>query len=259
MVWGMCFDTDARPPLPPIRGGAIDARDLDLTSRDGTTIAAHAARAEQPSGAGVVIIPDVRGLHPYYQELARRFAEAGVHAISVDLYGRSAGSGIRAEGFEYEPHVMQLQPAAIDEDVAAAVAYLRSADGAEPVRVYTVGFCLGGRVSLLQAAAGLSLDGVIGLYPWPVGPHRSGLSAPADEAPRFACPVLALYGGADAGIPAEQREAFDRALDAAGVEHRSVVYEGAPHSFFDRKASDFADASDDAWRQMLGFMGAAPA
>ena len=113
------------------------------------------------------------------------------------------------------------QPAAIDDDVAAAVAYLRTPEGGEPERLYTVGFCLGGRVSLLQAAAGVGLAGVIGLYPWPTGPHRSGLPAPADEAPRFGCPVLALYGEADAGIPAEARDAFDHALDAAGVEHRS--------------------------------------
>ena len=122
-------------------------------------------------------------------------------------------------------------------------------------RLYTIGFCLGGRVSLLQAATGLGLSGVIGLYPWPVGPHRSGIPAPADEAQRFACPVLAIYGGDDAGIPAEQREAFDRALEGAGVEHRTVVYEGAPHSFFDRKAADHADASAAAWDEILRFMG----
>lgn len=254
----MCFDTDSRPPLPPIRGGAIDARDLHLTSRDGTRFAAYAARAERPSGAGIVIVPDVRGLHPYYEELALRFAETGVHAVAIDLYARTAGGGKRGEGFEYEPHVRQLRPEAINDDVAAAVAFLRSAEGGEPARVYTVGFCLGGRVSLLQAAAGLDLAGVIGCYPWPVGEHRSGLPAPADEAPRFGCPVLNLYGGADAGIPAEARATFDRALDAAGVTHRSIVYEGAPHSFFDRKAADFADASQDAWRQMLDFMGISP-
>jgi carboxymethylenebutenolidase len=66
--------------------------------------------------------------------------------------------------------------------------------------------------------------------------------------------VLAIYGGADAGIPAEARKEFDRALDAAGVEHRSVTYDGAPHSFFDRKAADFADASDAAWDEILAFM-----
>jgi carboxymethylenebutenolidase len=246
----MCFDHDARPPLPPIRGSAMDARDLTLTSADGTEFAAYTGVPDTPSGAGVVIIPDVRGLHPYYEELALRFAEAGVHAVAIDLYARTAGSGKRPQGFEYEPHVLQLDTKTANDDVAAAAAVVRD----EVERTYTVGFCLGGRVSLLQAAAGLGLSGAIGLYPWPVGPHRSGLPAPADEAPRFACPVLAIYGGADQGIPAEAREAFDRALDSAGVEHRTVVYEDAPHSFFDRKAADHADASAAAWGEVLRFM-----
>ena len=252
----MCFDADARPPLPPMRGAAIDARDLALTSRDGTVVAAHAARADRPGGAGIVVLPDVRGLQPYYQELARRFAEAGVHAVAIDIYSRTAGTGARDPGFEHEPHVGQLRADALAGDVGAAVSYLRGPEGGEPERVYTVGFCIGGRISLLQATTGHGLAGVIGFYPWPVGPHRSGLPAPADEAPRFGCPVLALYGGADAGIPPEARGAFARALDAAGVEHRSIVYDGAPHSFFDRRATEFAEASDDAWRQVLAFVGA---
>jgi carboxymethylenebutenolidase len=250
----MCFDVDARPPLPPIRGAALDARDLTLTSADRTSVPAYAARAAEPSGAGIVIIPDVRGLHPYYEEVTLRFAEAGVDAVSIDLFGRTALTARRGEGFEHEPHVMQLSTQGVMDDVAAAVAHLRSADGGEPDRLYTTGFCLGGRISFLQAAAGLGLDGVIGLYGWPAGPHRTGLPSPAEEAPRFACPVLAIYGGADQGIPAEVREEFDRALDAASVEHRTVVYDGAPHSFFDRKAQEFADASDGAWREMLAFM-----
>jgi carboxymethylenebutenolidase len=116
---------------------------------------------------------------------------------------------------------------------------------------------MGGRVILQQAASGLGLDGVIGFYGPPVGAHRSGLPAPADEAPRFGCPVLGLFGGADQVIPAEARDTFDRALTEAGVEHRFVVYDGAPHSFFDRKSEEYADASADAWRQMLSFMGVA--
>jgi carboxymethylenebutenolidase len=255
MLAGMCFETDSRPPLPPIRGGALDARSLTLISRDGMAARAYAARAEQPSGAGIVVIPDVRGLHPYYEELALRFAEAGVHAVSIDLYGRTAPDEPRGEGFQHEPHVGQLESESVNEDIAAAVDFLRSSDGGPAERVYTIGFCLGGRVSLLQAAAGLELDGVIGLYPWPTGDHRSGLAAPAREAPRFASPVLAIYGGADAGIPAAAREEFDRALDAAGVDHRSVTYDGAPHSFFDRKAADHADASAAAWDEILTFMG----
>ena len=250
----MCFSTSDRPPLPPIRGAALDTRDLTLHGRDGSPFAASAARAAEPSGAGIVVIPDVRGLHPYYEDLARRFAEAGVHAVAIDPYGRTAGPSKRDASFAYEPHVAQLDPEQVDGDVGAAVAFLRGADGGEPERIYTVGFCLGGRISLLQARGGHGLAGVIGCYAWPVGPHRSGLAAPADEASRFGCAVLNLYGGADQGIPADARDAFDRALTAAGVPHRTVVYESAPHSFFDRKAADFADASADAWRQMLEFM-----
>lgn len=251
----MCFDVDARPPLPPIRGSALDARDLTLTSADGVQVAAYAARADRPSGPGVVIIPDVRGLHPYYEELVLRFAEAGVHAVAIDPYARTAGTSKRGEGFEYEPHVTQVRIEALTADAAAAAAFLHGVGGGSAERLFTVGFCLGGRVSLLQAASDLGLTGVIGLYAWPTGPHRSGLPAPTDAAARFGCPVLTIYGGADAGIPAEAREAFDAALDAAGVEHTSVVYDGAPHSFFDRKATEYAEASADAWRQILDFIG----
>jgi carboxymethylenebutenolidase len=238
-------------------GAAVDGRDLQLTSADGTRFAAYAARGAQPGGAGVVVIPDIRGLHPYYEELALRFAEVGVHAVAVDLYARSAGPGKRAEGFEYEPHARQTQLATASQDVAAATELLRSAEGGEAERLFTLGFCFGGRISFLQAGEGHGLAGAIGFYGWPVGPHRTGLPAPAEAARRFDCPVLAIYGGADEGIPPAAIAEFDDALASAGVAHRSVVYEGAPHSFFDRRASQFAEASEDAWRQMLDFMGTA--
>jgi carboxymethylenebutenolidase len=61
-------------------------------------------------------------------------------------------------------------------------------------------------------------------------------------------------GGADQGISAQDVAAFEEALDAAGVEHELVTYEGAPHSFFDRKYEEFAEASEDAWRRVLAFI-----
>jgi carboxymethylenebutenolidase len=69
--------------------------------------------------------------------------------------------------------------------------------------------------------------------------------------------VLSIWGGADQGIGPDVVEAFGRALADAGVEHRSITYPDAPHSFFDRRATEFASASEDAWRQMLEFMGVA--
>ena len=68
------------------------------------------------------------------------------------------------------------------------------------------------------------------------------------------CPILALQAGDDPGIPVEDSEAFDAALTAAGVEHELVIYPGAPHSFFDRKHEEFAEASGDAWNRVLGFL-----
>ena len=67
-------------------------------------------------------------------------------------------------------------------------------------------------------------------------------------------PILALQGGADQNITAEHNAAFDDALTTAGVEHEVVIYPGAPHSFFDRKQAEFADASEDAWNRTLAFI-----
>jgi carboxymethylenebutenolidase len=251
----MCYDDDARPPLPPIRGAAGDAGPLTLTAGDGTAVAAYAARAEQPGGPGIVVLPDVRGLHPFFEELALRFAEAGVHAVAIDYFSRSAGTGHRPEGFEYEEHVKQMRAESIDADIAAAAAFLRSADGGSAERVYTVGFCIGGRISFVQAATQEGLAGVIGFYGWPIGEHRSGLPSPAELADRMRCPVLALWGGADRGIGPEVVAEFESALQAAGVEHRSITYPDAPHSFFDRTAAEYDKESEDAWRQMLDFVG----
>jgi carboxymethylenebutenolidase len=250
----VCYDAGARPPLPPIRGAAADAGEVTLSSGDGTSVAAYAARAAAPGGPGMVILPDVRGLHPFFEELALRFAEASVHAIAIDYYSRTAGPGRRPEGFDFEPHVEQMRQESLDADVAAAAAYLRSESGGAAEQIYTVGFCIGGRISYLQAAAGIGLAGVIGFYGQPLAGHPS-LPAPVDLASEFACPVLAIWGGADRGIGPEKVAAFEAALQEAGVEHRSVVYPVAPHSFFDRRAAQFAEASEDAWRQVLDFVG----
>jgi carboxymethylenebutenolidase len=251
----MCHLADARPPLPPIRGGAVDARDLVLTSADGTRFAAHLARATSPGGPGIVVLPDVRGLHPFYEDLANRLAEAGVHAVAVDLYARTAGAGHRGAAFEYKPHVPQTEPWTIAFDVAAAADALRAPDGGAADRVYAMGFCFGGRVAFLQAAEGHGLAGVIGFYGPVAKPFWPGQPTPVDRAPHFASPALGLFGGADPGIRAESISAFDAALEAAGVEHRLITYPGAPHSFFDRSADQHADAAADAWRQVLGFVG----
>jgi carboxymethylenebutenolidase len=252
----MCFDHDSRPPIAPIAGGALDAGDRTLRSADGTTFRAFRAHPAESTGAGVLILPDVRGLHPYYEELALRFAEAGIDALAIDYFGRSAGIERRDEGFEFMPHVEQTTWDGLQADVRAGADALRVDDGTatDVQHLFTVGFCYGGRLAFLSTTLGLDLAGAIGFYGTLVGPGRAGMPAPVDVADRVEAPILGLFGGADQAITAEHRTGFDRALEGAGVEHRIVAYDGAPHSFFDRKATEFADASASAWDEVLAFI-----
>lgn len=254
----MCFDADARPPIPPIAGGALDAGPITLTSEDGTGFTGFRAVAAEPTGAGILILPDVRGLHAYYEELALRYAEHGVGALAIDYFARTAGPGRRGPDFDYAPHVPQTTWETLAADIRTGVATLRApawAGGRAPRRIFTTGFCMGGRLAFLSATLGLELAGVIGFYGWPVGPSRNGTPAPADVAPAIASPVLAIWGSADQGISTAAVTEFEAALRAAGVEHRSITYPGAPHSFFDRTAVEHAEASAAAWAEVLAFIG----
>jgi carboxymethylenebutenolidase len=251
----MCVDDDSFPPIPPISGGAAGSRDFKLTSSDGTSFMAHAARAAKPTGAGMIVIPDVRGLHPYYKELADRFAEIGVDAVAIDFFARTAPSEDRSEAFDFMSQVPLTKPETLQADIAAAAAYLRTADGGQVKSLYSVGFCFGGALSYLQAASGLGYAGVIGFYGWPLGLKRwPDRPKPIDAVPRYKAPVMSIFGGADEGIPPADVEAFDAACRKANVKHDQKVYPGAPHSFFDRKYTEFADASADAWKRVQAFV-----
>jgi len=252
----MCFDLDSRPPIAPIAGGALDASPLMLTADDRNRFAAFRARAAEPGGAGVVILPDVRGLVPYYEELALRFAEHGIDALAIDWFGRTAGPEPHDEDFDHMEHVKQTTWPGIRADIVAAVEEMSAPDEDRPAprAVFTLGFCMGGRMSFLAATLGLELAGVMGMYGTLVGPWRNDAPAPVDVVAQFTAPVLGLFGGADTVITPEHIAAFDTALSAAGVEHRLVTYPGAPHSFFDRKVAEFADASASAWDEVLAFV-----
>jgi carboxymethylenebutenolidase len=245
----MCFDSDSVPPIPVLSGAAVSHDDLVLNASDGNQFAAFRAVPEEPASAGVVILPDVRGLYRFYEELALRFAERGYAAVATDYFGRTAGVAKRDEDFDYMPHVQQAKPELVQADVAAAVDHLR---GFDCTAIFTVGFCMGGRNSWLAAASGHGLKGAVGFYGFPT--ERNGAVGPAERAAEIECPILALQAGADQNITKVENDAFEAALSAAGVDHEIVVYDGAPHSFFDRKQEEFAEASDDAWSRTLRFI-----
>ncbi len=245
----MCFELDSDPPVARIAGAAVSHDDLVLDAADGNRFAAFEATPDEPNGIGVVILPDVRGLYRFYEELALRFAERGYLAIAIDWFGRTAGVDKRGEEFEYSENTAQTTQQGIQADIAAAVEHLRPRARA----IFTVGFCFGGRNSWLAAASGHGLAGAVGFYGMP-GDRGDGLPGPIDRAAEMEAPILALQAGADQHITAELNDAFDRALTDAGVKHEVVSYEGAPHGFFDRRQEDYAEASDDAWRRVLDLL-----
>jgi carboxymethylenebutenolidase len=141
------------------------------------------------------------------------------------------------------PLVQELTPQQVMADVGACIRHLR---GLGCNSLFTVGFCFGGSYSWVSMAFHDEVSGAVGFY------GRPSRALPFVQKMRG--PILALQGGADQGIPHEENLEFERALELAGVEYELVEFEGAPHSFFDRKHEQFQEASDDAWRRTLSFI-----
>jgi carboxymethylenebutenolidase len=247
----MCFEPDASPPIPNIDDASVEHRDFVLGSSDGNDLLAFEALGGGP--AGVVILPDVRGLFGFYKQLAICFAQEGHDAVAIDYFGRTAGLDEREEDFDFMDHVRQTTFEGVKADTAAAVAHLRAADADRPI--FTIGFCFGGSGSWHQAANGHGLAGAIGFYGHPNRVGMSGDEPVASRAADIECPILGLMGGADTGIPEEEIEVFRRAMNEAGITHDVHSYPGAPHSFFDRSYSEYATESTDAWARVLEFIG----
>ena len=238
----MCHDDDSRPPSPPHVGEVAREGLLTLTGADGNRFAAYEAVPASPNGRNVVILPDVRGLHPYYEALAVRFAEAGFHAVAFDYFGRTQGAAQRPDGFDWQSEIGTLTPEGVQSDVAASAAHLRDLN---PGPTFTVGFCFGGSHSWRLSASDLDLAGVMGFYGQP--PRI------ADVEDRFAVPLLLFVGGNDQATPVGDFRALDARLAERGVDHEMYVYDGAPHSFFDRSFAEWEDACADAWQRMIAF------
>lgn len=250
----MCYDDKAQPPVPPGASGQASGENLVLTAKDGNQFAAFLARPENPREAQILIYPDVRGLHQFYKELALRFAEVGYTALAFDYFGRSAGLTERNDSFDFMPHVMQISPAGLISDVQSSLTYLRQAGGEQPV--FAVGFCMGVSFVILNGTnAELNFAGLIPFYA-SLSRDIRGSGTVLDNADKVTAPVLGLFGGNDPGIPAEQVHELERKLQTAGQEHTVKIYDGAPHSFFDRRQTEYAEASSDAWQRILEFIAA---
>ena len=237
----MCHSDASRPPAAPGAVAAGEDGPVLLQAADGTRVLAHEARPVTPHGVGIVVLPDVRGLHDYYRQLAVRFAETGAEAVAIDWFGRTAHDDDRSEDFAFRPHIDQTTPEGIAADVAAGVAALRERGA---TRIFTVGFCFGGGYSWRQSADTEGLAGCIGFYGRP--------SLVSDAVDRMRAPLLMLIAGADANLPLVDTEALATAAGAR-VPVELVVFDGAPHSFFDRSFAEHEADCARAWDEILRF------
>ncbi|MFE4513521.1 dienelactone hydrolase family protein [Kitasatospora sp. NPDC056783] len=255
----MCYDPDAAPPaFSPAPWPSAEATPLTLTSADGTEFGAFLARPEIATGAGVLLLPDNKGLSAFYRQTAARLAEQGHPALVLDYYGRTAGADPEKRPAEFGelpnllPHLLALTPEGLDADITAARDRLRAAG---PAEVVALGFCFGGRQAFRAAAPRFGLAGAVGYYGYP--DTLNGAPGPTQLAAGLTAPVLAFWGGADEHIPATAVEDFDAALTAAGLPHEFVTYPGAPHNFFELSAAAHAAAARDSWQRLLEFLGQA--
>lgn len=248
----MCVPPDSVPPVPRIEGASTDSRSLVIEADDGNRFNAFEVFPATPSDTAIIVLPDVRGLFPFYEELASRFGEVGHHGLAIDYFGRTAGTSERDDDFDFMSHVRQMTQTDLATDVRAAVAHLRRD---RPTRkIVTVGFCLGGSSSWYQAANGHGLAGAVGFYGHPARDLPPGAGSVIDRVPAMKCPILALMAGDDQSITADMVSTFEEALAREDIPNDVVTYEGAPHSFFDRRYEEHADAAADAWRRVLAFI-----
>ena len=250
----MCVDHDSRPPIAPIAGAAVDGTPVELTAADGNRFAAYRADASAPTRRRHARAPRRARAGALLRGARAPVRRGGVDAIAIDYYGRTAGASRR----DAELRSCAPRRPARHGPASGPTRSPRPSTSARSVAcgsLSSVGFCVGGRISFLLATVPeVGLAGAIGFYGWPVGPRRDDLPAPADVAASMRAPVLAIFGGDDQGIPPDHVAAFRSALEGADVEHRIIVMQGAPHSFFDRKQDSFAAASREAWDAVRAFV-----
>jgi carboxymethylenebutenolidase len=231
--------------------------DREVTTPDGPMRLYEAVPDGEPLGA-VVVIQEAFGVNPHIEDVTRRFADAGYHAVAPDLFHRT-GPGAVVDYGDFGPVIEHFigigSDTAIITDVDAALDYLRGA-GFTDRRIGIVGFCFGGRVSFLVASQ-RALGAGVGFYGGGIVNARfPQFPALVDGAPTMQTPWLGLFGDRDESIPPADVEQLRAALAAAPVETEIVRYPAAEHGFHcDARGSYNAEAANDAWKRTLEWFG----
>ena len=231
----------------------ISGSDVIVETADGP-MRLYEAKPPGDTRGAIVVIQEAFGVNPHIEDVTRRAAAAGYHAVAPDFFHRS-GPGAVVEYGKFEK-VMEYfgdlgGDAAILTDVDAALAHLRAA-GHTDTQIGAVGFCFGGRVSFLVALR-YALGAAVGFYGGGIVTGRfPQFPALVDEVAKLQTPWLGLFGDQDGSIPVDDVEQLRTALGAAAVDTEIVRYAEAGHGFHCDQRPDYrADDAADAWRRAL--------
>ena len=190
----------------------------------------------------VIVIHEIWGVVDHIKDVSRRLAGEGYVALAVDLFGGKTvskleeGRGLRQE----------LSEENIMGDLKGGFDYLQSLKCVHPKRIGSIGFCMGGGLSLLLACHNKDLAAAVVFY----GRNPS----PIDLVKNIKCPILGNYAGADMAISESDINLLKETLTKYGKVFDIKVYSGAPHAFFNEMRESYRlEAAKDAWERTLGF------
>ena len=209
---------------------------------NGTTTPGYLARPKG-RGPGVIVIQEWWGLVPHIEQIADRFADAGFLALAPDLYhGESTKSPDQAGKM-----MMAMRVDQAERDLAGAIDHLAAQPEVSSKKVGTVGFCMGGALSLFAASKNPEVGACVVFY----GGHPNI----TPDLAALQAPVLGFYAGKDGFVTPQAVTALDEELTRLGKRHEFHTYPAADHAFFNDHRPEVFDAAAaaDAWAKTLAF------
>lgn len=239
----------------------MSSRIVETISVDGSDMRLHAAKPEEMGQKpAIIVIQEIFGVDSHIEDVTLRFAAAGYFAVAPELFHRG-GHGTVIPYAETERAFAERGKLSNDEivaDLIGTIDFLKKSPDVDAEKIGIVGFCFGGFVSYYSTvtvpeimAAAVYYGG--GLLPRPGSP----VDAPRvveDTASGIGAPIIGFWGDQDAGIPVENVAAIEAAIQGAGKDYESHLYENAGHGFFcDARGSYNAIAAADAWSKTIRF------
>jgi carboxymethylenebutenolidase len=235
--------------------GDVFSGNVNFPGKTGTVGGFFARPAGDGPFPGVIVIHENRGVTDYIKDVTRDLAREGYAGLAVNLLSKSQGPDFPGGSDEAQKALGGLSDADAMAQLDAGVDYLKKQPVVFTNSIGCMGFCMGGRYSLLFDAHRPDLKAAVVFY----GRTNNKISelqslSPIDEVPRMNAPLLASYGGADAGIPVDDVGKLEAALKAAGKTVDFKIYPGAKHAFHREGPNHDAAAAGDSWKRSLAWL-----